>query len=154
MLVHQVEEIVRQIFESDAEYADCFLLEVSWKKPRLMVFFDADSGVTLQKCQKLSRLIESVLEESTGPKDSYVLEVSSGGLDRPLKFHRQYIKNIDRFLSIHLVDGREIVGKLLHVTDEAISLELKPLKPHPKKEKTIIQLFFKDIKSSTVQISI
>lgn len=154
MLVHQTEEIVRQIFESDAEYADCFLLEVSWKKPRLMVFFDADSGVTLQKCQKLSRLIESVLEESSGPQESYILEVSSGGLDRPLKFHRQYLKNIGRYLSIHLMDGREIKGKLLEVNDESLSLELKPLKPHPKKEKAILQIFFKDIKTSIVQISI
>lgn len=156
MLVHQVEEIVRQIFASDHAYSDCFLLEVSWKKPRLLVYFDADSGVTLQKCQTLSRLIESELDENSAVTEPYTLEVSSGGLERPLKFHRQYVKNLGRLLKINLIDGRELTGKLLNVTDDALELELIVPKQHPKKAtvNTVIEVLLSDIKTSLVQISI
>src|SRR5690625_6116677 len=70
----------------------------------------SDSGMTLAKCQAFSRHIESYLDETLVLGEKYELDVSSPGLDRPLKLVRQYHNNIGRDLKVWLEDGTTVRG--------------------------------------------
>jgi len=93
-----------------------------------------------------------MIEESNlYPDGDFSLEVSSPGLDEPLKMHRQYVKNIGRTVEVLFEDGSKKEGKLITVTDADILLE----HTEGKGKKAITQQLvipFNHIKSTTVQI--
>ena len=157
MIDQHVEEIVRQLFSTEEQFSDCFLLEVIWKKPKkIQVFFDADGGVDFDKCQKLSRKIEAELDASGTAGEDYTLEVSSGGVDRPLQFLRQYPKHIGRNLAVTVGD-EQLAGELIAVEEDGIILAVKEKDAaDPKKKKTIINhrtVPFASIRKELVQIA-
>jgi len=85
------------------------------------------------------------------PPGEYSLEVSSPGVDEPLKLHRQYTKNIGRDVEVVFVDGTKKEGKLLEVAEADILLE----HTSGKGKKAVTQqvlIPFQQIKSTTVQI--
>ena len=61
--------------------------------------------------------INSLKKQECSRTTIFHLEVSSPGLDEPLKLHRQYLKNIGRKVEVLLKDGRKIEGKLLEVNE-------------------------------------
>jgi ribosome maturation factor RimP len=65
------------------------LVEVEWGREGaswvLRIFVDRPGGVTIDHCQELSRTIETVLDVEDFIEPAYNLEVSSPGLDRPLR---------------------------------------------------------------------
>src|SRR5262245_24712260 len=73
-----------------------FLVEVRIKPTNnVKVFVDADTGVNIEKLVQYNRKLHKDIEESGFFIDGdFSLEVSSPGLDEPLKLHRQYLKNI------------------------------------------------------------
>jgi ribosome maturation factor RimP len=62
-------------------------------------------------------------ENALFPDGNFSLEVSSPGVDAPLKLHRQYIKNAGRKVEVLLTDGTKVEGILLTVGDEALTIE-------------------------------
>ncbi|MBX2816158.1 MAG: ribosome maturation factor [Saprospiraceae bacterium] len=151
------EEKLTALIEQSLQEADadsCFLVEHEWKeKPgKLVVFLDGMNGINLAQCQKVSRKLGYLLDESKLLDVNYALEVSSPGLDRPLKLHQQYVKNVGRPIKVQLVDGRQIKGSLDLVTDDYIEVtpEKKGKKKLPKEhipfadiDKTFVQVRFK-----------
>lgn len=156
MVEEKIADLLEEKFREEA-FADCFLIEIKLHEHnKLDVFVDADSGITFEKCRLLSRYLESYLDTEgwLGPK--YVLEVSSPGLDRPLKLERQYRKNIGRKVEVTLDEGAAKMGILLSVSDDGIVLEEKVRVKEGKRKKTkILQtaIPFEDIKKTIVQIS-
>ncbi len=144
----KVEHIVQQVFADDANFNDCFLLEIKEIKPKkFQVFFDSDSGVNFLKCQKLSRAVETYLDIDPEFPNNYILEISSGGVERPLQLLRQYPKHIGRKLTIwhgdHLTEG-----KLVAVKEGSVTIEVKN-----NRHLNQIQISFEQIKKSIVNIS-
>lgn len=141
----------------EEEFKDCFLVDFELPSPtRLEVFIDSDSGVTFEKCRKISRYLEAVIEEENWFGEKYTLDVSSPGLTRPLKLKRQYVKNIGRKLDVTLKDGEKKKGQLIKVEDEAITLEeTLRVKEGKKKVRKVVQseIPFETIKKSLVVIS-
>jgi ribosome maturation factor RimP len=98
----------------------------------LRVFIDKPGGVTLDDCAEVSREIDALLEVEDPIPKGYVLEVSSPGLDRPLKSVRDFQRNVGKSLEIKIkkpvdTDGRgkkhdTLVGELLGIEYEQISL--------------------------------
>ena len=85
------------------------LVEVEYKKlygtPTLIVYIDKEGGVSLDDCEKIHRLIDEPLDEPDPTAGAaYNLNVSSPGLDRPLKIERDYIKNIGKSIDISLYE--------------------------------------------------
>lgn len=85
------------------------LVEVEYKKlygtPTLIVYIDKEGGVSLDDCEKIHRLIDEPLDELDPTAGAaYHLNVSSPGLDRPLKFERDYMKNIGKSIDISLYE--------------------------------------------------
>lgn len=86
---------------------------------KVMVIVDGDNGITIDDCANISRELSKVLDELALLNEHYMLEVSTPGLDQPLKLKRQYKKNIGRKLRVKMLD-KIVEGKLLEATDEKI----------------------------------
>ena len=116
------------------------------------IFLDADAGVSIDKLVQYNRKLYRDLEE-TGffPGNDFSLEISSPGLDEPLKLHRQYIKNVGREIEVIQKDGIKVEGKLLSVTDENILVEEEKGKGK-KKEVKQLTIPFSEIKTTKVMI--
>ena len=114
---------------------------------------DADSGMSIEKCIRVNRALYKKIEESgIFPNGDFSLEVSSPGVDEPLKLHRQYIKNIGRSVEATLTDGSVKTGKLTAVTDNSVSLNYTEGKGKKAVEKTL-EIDFSSIKQTKVLIS-
>lgn len=89
----------------------------------LRIFIDKPDGVTLDDCQKISRECEVVLDIENIIRTQYVLEVSSPGLDRPLRTKEDYMRFQKRLVKIktfRMVQGRKkFLGYLQSMTDES-----------------------------------
>ena len=118
----------------------------------IKVYMDADGGLAIEKCIKINRALYKLIEEEAlYPDGDFSLEVSSPGIDQPLKLHRQYMKNIGRELAVSLLDNTDIVGKLVSATDEGITLEYTEGKGR-KAEIKQAEIPFENIKQAVVQI--
>ena len=106
---------------------DVFLVEVKViPGNNIKVFLDADNGITIEKCIKVNRALYNQIEESDlFPNGDFSLEVSSPGVEEPLKLHRQYKKNIGRTIEVTLADESKKQGKLIEVKEDEIVIEAK-----------------------------
>lgn len=129
-----------------------FLVEIRVKPTNnVKLFLDGDQGVTIEKCISWNRaLYKKIEEENLYPDGNFSLEVSSPGVDEPLRMLRQYKKNVGRSVEVILKDGIKIAGKLTDVSEEAITVEETKGK-NKKKEVIQHQFQFDQIKSTTIQ---
>ena len=113
---------------------------------------DADEGISIDKCIRYNRKLYKLIEESgMFPDGNFSIEVSSPGIDEPLKLHRQYVKNTGRDVEITLIDEEKKEGKLIEVTEQDITIEYTTGKG--KKAETLqLAIPFENIKTTTVQI--
>jgi ribosome maturation factor RimP len=132
---------------------DLFLVEVRIKPTNnIKVFVDGDQGVSIDKLVRYNRsLYKQIEEEGMFPNGDFSLEVSSPGLDEPLKLHRQYLKNIGRFVEVVENDGSKKEGKLLSATETELLVEEEKGKG---KKKEIVQhtIALANIKTTKIQI--
>ena len=129
----EVEKIVEELLENTA----LELVAVDYVKERdwyLRVFIDKEGGVDLDDCQDLSRKLEELLDAQDIIKASYILEVSSPGLDRELKKPRDFQREMGKDIDVSLfapLDGKKVVtgplsaydGETINVGDMAIPMD-------------------------------
>ncbi|MFN3999108.1 ribosome maturation factor RimP [Algoriphagus sp.] len=137
--------------------ASHFVVEVKLEeiagKTKVLILIDADQGITIQACAKVSRLVSEELEANEMIGDAYILEVSSPGVDFPLSSFRQYQKNIGRELKVTLTSGIEVQGKLLELDEEKVKLLVKKKEKGKKAFEEEQLVPFSEIKKSIVQVS-
>lgn len=149
--IKAIEELVGQIIEGDT---DIFLVSIRIKPTNnFKVYLDADSGLSIEKCIRINRALYKMIEEKGWyPDGNFSLEVSSPGVDEPLKMLRQYKKNVGRKLDVVLTDETKKEGKLVSVTENGIQIEYT----EGKNKKAVTHtkdIAFSDIKQATVLIS-
>lgn len=135
-----------------ADEAAVFLVDIKLKPGNnIQVFIDADNGLPLSKCIEYNRALYKRIEEAGLFKDGdFALEVSSPGLEEPLRLPRQYSKNIGRMVEVILKDGRKINGKLLQAGEH---ITIEEIKGKGKKQQILQHAFApEEIKSTTIQI--
>jgi len=116
----------------------------------IKLFLDADEGLNVQKSVSINRqLVAQIDELGWYPNGDYSLEVSSPGVDEPLRSLRQYNKNICRTLAVTNVEDLEQIGVMEAVKEKGISIEVKINK---KKETALVEVPFENIKQSIVQV--
>lgn len=119
-------------------------------KGLLRVFIEKESGVTIDDCECISREIEAALDVADPIPFSYVLEVSSPGLDRPLKKledFNKYSGNTVRVVTFEPVDNQTFfIGTIAKVENDEISLLL------PKNRQVIIP--FKNISKARLEVEV
>lgn len=132
---------------------DIFVVRMKIKPTNnIKLYLDADDGFPISKSSAVNRQLRKAIDESgMFPEGDYSLEVSSPGIDEPLLFHRQYLKNIGRKLEVSLADGLVHTGMLKEVTETQISLEV--LVVPKKKEVKIVEIPLESIKQAIVQIT-
>jgi len=147
--IERIEQIVKNLIENDNSL---FLVEIKVKPTNnIKVFIDGDQGVNIDKLVQYNKALYRKIEETMFPDGDFSLEVSSPGLDEPLKLHRQYIKNIGRYIEVLEKDGNKKEGKLISVTEESIIVEEE--KGHGKKREIVQHtISFENIKSTKIQI--
>jgi ribosome maturation factor RimP len=113
---------IEQYAEPFLGQIDAFIIDVQiaseGQKNIVQVFVDTETGITIDQCAEVSRQLAKILELHNVLHDSYVLQVSSPGLKKPLKLLRQYNKNIGRIFKVRFLreSGVEsIVAKLTSV---------------------------------------
>ncbi len=110
------------------------LVDLEYKKEgkrwMLRVFIDGPEGISHDECVRVTRALEPVLEEEDPIPHGFVLEVSSPGLDRPLKrdrdFERARGKKVEIKTFAPLVNKQKTLrGTLLGLADKDLRLELE-----------------------------
>jgi ribosome maturation factor RimP len=115
-----------------------------------------EGGVTVEDCVSVSRNIEHNLDREA---EDFELHVSSAGLDKPLRVHAQYVKNVGRGLEVLLKTGEKAEGTLTSVTDDRIVLshtEKRLVDPAKKKKETVEvnrEIAFPEIQEAKIVIS-
>jgi ribosome maturation factor RimP len=92
----------------------------------LRVYVDQENGISLERCTLVSREIADILDRKDPMKSRYILEVSSPGLDRPLKTRRDFERNLNKNVKIKYKDGDKgsrVKGKVKIVDDSKVVLE-------------------------------
>jgi len=137
-----------------------FLVDVVVSKHKPMKFtviLDGDNGITIDDCANVSREVNNSLESLID--DQYFLEVSTPGLDHPLKLKRQFEKNKNRKLKVHRLDKSIILGTLLQVSEEKIVVDAEvkegnlPAGRHAKIETKAMEIPFAEIEKAFVTVS-
>jgi len=152
-----LKHVIVDLVEKHLPDAEHFIVEVKIErvadKTKVLVLVDADQGMTIAACAKLSRALSGELETSELLEEAYTLEVSSPGLDYPLTEKRQYLKNQGRSLKVYLHTGEEILGKLNEVEELGIKLGVTKKEKGKKSVEEERIVSFTEIKKSIVQVS-
>jgi ribosome maturation factor RimP len=130
----QIETLILPILDDLGYELVDLQLQQDGKQLALRIFVDKPAGITLDDCVEVSREVSAILEVEDPIRSAYRLEVSSPGLDRPLKkatdFER-FVGKKARLKSKNLIDPdqrgttrKTFVGTLLGFEDDNVRLEL------------------------------
>lgn len=139
-----------------AERPELFLVDLSINDAnKISINLDGDQGVNLQDCIDISRSIENNLDRE---EQDFSLEVASAGVSSPLKFVRQYKKNIGRSLMVKTNSSEEIEAKLVAADEDKITLEWQAREPKKigKGKETVqkkAEILYQNIKEAIVIVS-
>ena len=150
-----VEQRVKELIEEKiVDRPDIFIVDIKMQAGnKLVILLDGDQGAGIDVCAQVSRHVGFHLEEENTIEEAYNLEVSSPGIDTPLKLTRQYVKNIGRQVTVKTTDGGKKEGKLLSAGEQQIIIE-ETLKAKGKKaEQVETQIPMADIAETKVLIS-
>ncbi len=125
----KLREIIVPIVENSGAYLVDINLKGVGKRLVVEVLVDTDDGITIKKCEEISKQISDALDFYDPIPGSYRLEVSSPGVGNPFKVKRQYFTNIGRFLRVKYIDKTlgqtlEVFGQLVSAGEENIELKV------------------------------
>jgi ribosome maturation factor RimP len=150
-LTAEIRKMTEPQLKSDQFIVDIVASSRSGPK-KISVILDGDAGISIDDCAEVSRQLSKHLDETSIIDDNYILEVSTPGLDQPLKLKRQYKRNIGRNLRIKRVDQTVVEGKLSDVNDEMITL-FEEIGIGKKKEMKEVTVPFSAIDKAFVLVS-
>ena len=122
----KVAEQVLNLVQPIAQSFGLEVLEVTYEKKfdgmHLTVIIDKEGGVTIDDCERLHRAIDAPLDELDPIECAYTLNVSSPGLDRPLKLEWDYKRNLGKKITVKLykpLDGKKTFNGVLESYTES-----------------------------------
>lgn len=148
----KVEQLVHEFLETRK---DLYLIDLKISAgDDVTVIIDGDESVSLQDCLDASRAIEFNLDRE---EHDFSLQVMSPGLSEPLKFPRQYKKNVGREIDILLHNDEKIKGEISKVDDEKVTLVLRYRRPKlvGKGKEDVVEekeILFTEIKKALIVI--
>ena len=148
----KIEDLLNMALE---QHPNIFLVDLKISTDKsIKVVLDGDEEVNVKDCINISRAIEGALDKD---EEDFSLEVASAGVGSPLKFPRQYRKNLGRKLEVISTEGMKFEGELTHVKEDAIELQWKQREPKPVGEGKVTvtkykTLMFDEISQTKVMI--
>ncbi len=144
----RTEELLKPIIE---EYR-FELVDVEYVKEGsewyLRAYIDKEGGITVDDCELVSRRMSDLLDEEDYVEGSYIFEVSSPGLGRPLKKEKDYIRSMGKEVEIRTYRAinkeKEFYGILKSYDDNNVTIEMddKTEMTFAKSEIALIRLAF------------
>lgn len=126
--INRIIELITPVFEE----MNTHLVDIELRGHRnnqvLSIYADTEKGISLQEITEITKEIEDVLDLEDPIEGKYRLDVSSPGIDRPLKEKWQYQKNINRTLRViyhHGENKKDITGILSAVSEKDIIIKTK-----------------------------
>ncbi|NCO67475.1 MAG: ribosome maturation factor RimP [Nitrospirae bacterium CG_4_10_14_0_8_um_filter_41_23] len=143
---------------ADKQGVEIFDIELLGKgKLLLRVIIDKEEGVTLNDCERFSKSLGAVLDVENPFPGSYTLEISSPGLDRPLKGIKDFEKNtgkLTRIVTVEKIENQKFfIGRILEVSNDFVKLLVNERKidiPFDRISKARLEVEFKCQKNSAM----
>lgn len=152
-LKQQIEDLVNAQVEGSPYFLVNVVIAGVKSVPKITVWVDGDEGVKIDTCAEISRNLGKQLEERELIPTAYTLEVSSPGIDQPLKLFRQYKQHIGRNLKVTLKDGTAKTGKLTQVQQDSILLTEEKKTKKKNETETPAEIKLADIDKTFVLVS-
>lgn len=150
------EKLVRELVEQKIAGTDYFILDLSIRPGNnISVEIESIHPVSINDCVDISRQVEHNLDREA---EDFSLQVSSPGLDSPLRDYRQYIKNVGRQISIKPNEGEEFTGTIKEADEHGVTVVAKKKVQAENSKKKIWEeseekLPYSDIKQAKIIIS-
>jgi len=149
----QVVDKIKGLISDTFQKQGIELAELSYGRRKegmvLRFLIDKPDGITMEECGRLNHEIDRLVEGAGIVNERYVLEVSSPGLDRPLRTREDFIRAIGksiRVVSRLPVDGRDVhSGRLYGINDRSIVIV--------SKDKVSTVILFEDIVKARLEIN-
>lgn len=145
-ITDRVTEIARPVVEEEG----CSLWSVEYVKEAgtryLRVYIDKEGGVDIDDCERISRRLDPILDETDLIPESYVFEVGSAGIDRELKRPGDFEAFLGSEVEVRLyqpVNGQKTyIGTLLGYSDGTTEIEVKGKKlSFTKSQTALVKLY-------------
>ena len=143
------EEKVKALVEEKIEGTNFFIVDLKVASGnKISIELDGDEGISIDDCVDVSRHVEFSFDQEI---EDFSLQVSSAGLDRPLRHRRQFVKNIGREVKLSTVDGRSFEGVLKEAGEQlVITLPPSKKKKLPARDES---LDWENVKETKIKIS-
>ena len=148
----ELKDQISQAVDEKLTGTETFLVDVKASPSKIAVFVDHPAGMKLEECVEISRHLES-LPGLQSIFETHELEVSSPGLDEPLKVQKQYQKRIGQEVSVLLKNGIRKNGTLKSAGEnEFVIVEKRNVKENGKKSFEMIEhsILLDDVKETKV----
>lgn len=152
----EIREKIESIVNEWINDGECFLVEVKVSPARVAVYIDKPTGISLKECAALSKTLTGALE-AEGVWENRELEVSSPGLEQPMRVPQQYLRRIGSELKVITAQGREHRGILKAADSHGFDLHESTSRKENKKRietETLHHFQYDQIKEAKLIISI
>ena len=128
----KISEEVEKFLEPIVEQCGCEIVEVEFAKKyngdNLTVYIDKVGGVNIDDCEKVHKAIDEPLDELDPTLGKpYTLNVSSPGIDRPIKTDKDFTRNLGEIIEVKLfqvIQKKKVhIGKLMSFTTDSIEID-------------------------------
>ncbi|MDR3112656.1 MAG: ribosome maturation factor RimP [Elusimicrobiota bacterium] len=121
---------IENLFSPFAEKEKVEVVDVCYTKENgdwiLKIFIDKENGVNMDDCERLSKIFSKILDENDILDNSYILEVSSPGLNRILKkesHFKKFVRSNARIQTFNPINNQKnFLGEILEVLNGSIKL--------------------------------
>ncbi|MDT7536472.1 MAG: ribosome maturation factor RimP [Actinomycetota bacterium] len=125
----RLSEVLAPVVEQTGADLENVDVSKAGKRSVVRVVVDRDGGVSMDDVADVSRAVSDALDAldeaepgMLGP--SYVLEVTSPGVDRPLTLPRHWRRNVGRLVTVVPTDGPNVTGRITAADDEKVVLDV------------------------------
>ncbi len=130
--MHEIQQNIEGLVGPVLKRQEAFMVDLQVRNERggklIQVFVDTDRGITIEQCAEISRDLSREFDAQRIFEGNIQLEVSSPGIDRPLRLLRQYHKNIGRRFTVKYASNGEqktISAMLVSVVDDQLTFQPK-----------------------------
>lgn len=146
-LTQSLTELLRPAVENAGFFLEEVLLTSPGNHRILTCVVDGSKPLNLDEVTVVSRLISELLDETTLINDTFTLEVTSPGVDRPLSERRHWEKNLTRIIAMVMNDGTALTARLTELRESDATF-LENIKGRMKTHTVLLA----DIKRAQVQV--
>lgn len=151
-VVKKTEDLVLPILEEQ----NFELVDIEYTKEGsnwyLRVYIDKDGGIEIDECGLVSEKLSEELDKADPIKDPYFLEVSSPGVERPLKTKEDLKKHVNSYVNVRLYEkienDKEFEGTIQSFENDVLQLEIKI-----KTRKKVIEIPYEKIAKARLAVS-